>query len=110
MAGKYYSADSAASVALGQGGSIIASTDAVTALNGAFVAIQFIEDSVFESGATGLVAETTQLFPDDAGTSTSVSASGGVVSDGITFPAGMTIYGRWSSFELASGKAIAYLG
>lgn len=96
--------------AMGQHGSIIASTDAVTALSGAFVAIQFIEDSVFESGSTGLVAETTQLFPDDAGTSTSVSASGGVVSDGITFPAGMTIYGRWSSFELASGKAIAYLG
>ena len=110
MSGKYYSADSAASVALGQGGSIIASTDAVTALNGAFVAIQFIEDSVFESGATGLVAETTQLFPDDAGTSTSVSASGGVVSDGITFPAGMTIYGRWTKFNLAGGSIIAYIG
>ena len=96
--------------AMGQHGSVIASTDAVTAVNGAFVAIQFIEDSVFESGATGLVAETTQLFPDDAGTSTSVSASGGVTSDDITFPAGMTIYGRWSAFELASGKAIAYLG
>ena len=105
-----YSAGEAGSLALGQKGSIIASTDAVTALNGAFVAIQFIEDSVFESGATGLVAETTQLFPDDAGTSTSVSASGGVVSDGITFPAGMTIYGRWTAFELASGKAIGYLG
>ena len=104
MAGKQYSAESAASVALGQGGSIIASTDAVTAVGGAFVAIQFIEDSVFESGATGLVAETTQLFPDDAGTSTSVSASGGVVSDGITFPAGMTIYGRWTEMYLPLGS------
>ena len=110
MAGKLYSADSAASVSLGQGGSVVASTDAVTAVSGAFVAIQFIEDSVFESGATGLVAETTQLFPDDAGTGTSVSASGGVAIDGITFPAGMTIYGRWTAFELNSGKAIGYLG
>jgi hypothetical protein len=110
MAGKYYSSDSAASLALGQGGSILAKVAAVTAVSGAFIAIQFIEDSVFESGATGLVAETTELFPDDTGTSTLVSAAGGNAIDGVTFPAGMTIYGRWTSFELASGKAIGYLG
>ena len=105
-----YSAGEAGSVALGQAGSVLATTDAVTAKNGVFVAIQFIEDSVFESGATGLVAETTELFPDDTGTSTLVSAAGGNAIDGVTFPAGMTIYGRWTSFELASGKAIGYLG
>ena len=105
-----YSAGEAGSVSLGQKGCILASTDAVTAKGGAFIAIQFVEDSVFESGSTGLVAETKQLFIDDTGTSTSVSASGGIAIDGVTFPAGMTIYGRWSAFELASGKAIAYLG
>jgi hypothetical protein len=97
-------------ISLGQAGSVLATTDAVTAVTGVFVAIQFIEDSVFESGATGLVAETTQLFPDDTGESTSVSASGGNAIDGVTFPAGMTIYGRWTAFELVSGKAIGYLG
>ena len=106
----HYSAGEAGSVALGQAGSVLAKTDAVTAISGAFVAIQFIEDSVFESGSTGLVAETTQLYPDDTGESTSVSASGGNAIDSVTFPAGMTIYGRWTAFELASGIAIGYLG
>ena len=105
-----YSAGEGSSVALGQAGSILAKTDAVTAINGVFVAIQFIEDSVFESGSTGLVAETTELFPDDTGTSTSVSAAGGNAIDSVTFPAGMTIYGRWTAFELTSGKAIGYIG
>ena len=105
-----YATNEAQNIALGQAGSILAKLDAVTAINGVFVAIQFIEDSVFESGSTGLVAETTQLFPDDTGTSTSVSAAGGNAIDSVTFPAGMTIYGRWTAFELASGIAIGYLG
>jgi len=33
-----------------------------------------------------------------------------VDTDGITFPAGMTIYGRWTAFELNSGSCIAYVG
>ena len=105
-----YSSGEAGSVSLGQKGCILATTDAVTAIGGVFVAIQFVEDSVFESGTTGLLAETTQLYLDDAGTRRSVSASGGTAIDGVTFSAGMTIYGRWTAFELASGKAIAYLG
>ena len=105
-----YSSGEAGSIALGQKGSVLAKVAAVTAIGGVFVAIQFIEDSVFESGSTGLVAETTELFPDDTGTSTSVSASGGNAIDSVTFPAGMTIYGRWTAFELASGIAIGYLG
>ena len=105
-----YATNEAQNIALGQAGSILAKTDAVTAINGVFVAIQFIEDSVFESGSTGLVAETTELFPDDTGTSTSVSAAGGNAIDSVTFPAGMTIYGRWTAFELTSGKAIGYIG
>jgi hypothetical protein len=105
-----YATNEAQNIALGQAGSILAKLDAVTALNGVFVAIQFIEDSVFESGSTGLVAETTELFPDDTGTSTSVSATGGNAIDSVTFPAGMTIYGRWTAFELTSGKAIGYIG
>ena len=105
-----YSSGEAGSIALGQKGSVLAKVAAVTAIGGVFVAIQFIEDSVFESGSTGLVAETTELFPDDTGTSTSVSASGGSAIDSVTFPAGMTIYGRWTAFELASGIAIGYLG
>jgi hypothetical protein len=110
MAYPNYTVVEAQNVAMGQAGSVLAKTDAVTAVSGVFVAIQFIEDSVFESGSTGLVAETTQLFPDDTGTGTSVSASGGAAIDSVTFPQGMTIFGRWTAFELASGVAIGYVG
>ena len=79
MAFNQYAQNEAQNIALGQKGSVLAKTDAVTAIGGVFVAIQFIEDSVFESGSTGLVAETTQLFPDDTGVSSSVSASNGDV-------------------------------
>ena len=75
-----------------------------------FVAIQFLEDTVFDSGAGGLSADSTMAnkFPDFA-VSSDVSANGAAI-DGITFPKGMTLYGRYDGFKLASGKAIAYLG
>ena len=97
-------------VSLGQAGSIlVTASGAITAVSGVFIAIQFLEDTIFDS-VDGLIAETTQLFPDDTGTSTLVSASGGAAIDSITFPQGMTIYGRWTGFDLTSGKVIAYLG
>ena len=95
---------------LGQAGSILVTgTSAVTALNGVFVAIQVLEDTTFASSG-GLVAETEQLYLDDTGTSTSGSASNGAAIDGVVFPQGMTIYGRWTAFTLASGKVVAYIG
>ena len=106
-----YATNEAQNIALGQAGSILVTgTSAVTALGGVFVAIQFLEDTVFASGAGGLSAETLQLYPDDTGESTSVSASNGAAIDGVVFPQGMTIYGRWTDFTLASGKVIAYVG
>ena len=104
---------SAQNIALGQAGSILidqgtTDQDAVS-LNGVFIAIQFIEDTVFASASGGLVAETTELFPDDDGTCSSVSANGDN-TDSETFPQGMTIFGRWTGFTLASGKVIAYVG
>ena len=101
-------------VSLGQAGSIFVSgTSLVTATSGAFVAIQFLEDTIFNSSDTqGLIPEASQSFPSSvtSATSTDISAAGGSVVDGETFPQGMTIYGRWTKFQLASGKVIAYLG
>ena len=111
----------------GQLGSIhAAGTEAITIIGGndtdstpasnvnritkVFVAITFLEDTVFDSGTEGLVAETTQLFPDSTGTGTLIDADGGDVVDSETFPKGITIYGRWTGFKLASGRVIAYLG
>ena len=111
----------------GQMGSIhAAGTEAITIIGGrdsdsspasnvnritkVFVAITFLEDTVFDSGSDGLVAETTQLFPDSTGTGTLIDADGGDVVDSETFPKGITIYGRWTGFKLSSGRVIAYLG
>jgi len=108
-----YSVQQSENLSLGQAGSILVTgTTAVTcgAPSGVFVAIQFIEDTIFASGSGGLVAETEQLFPDDAGTGTGIDADGGSAIDGETFGEGITIYGRWTGFTLASGKVIAYVG
>ena len=98
-------------VGLGQAGSIfVAGTGAITCKNGVFVAITMLEDTVFGSSAGGLVAESAQLYPSDTGTSTDITASNGVAVDGETFPKGVTIYGRWTGFTLASGLVVAYRG
>lgn len=107
----HYSVVDAQNKALGQSGSILVTgTTAVTCGvgSGVFVAIQFLEDTVFGSG--GLVAETEQLFPDDAGASTLIDADGGSATGSEVFPKGVTIYGRWTGLTLASGKVIAYVG
>ena len=107
-----YATNEAQNIALGQAGSILVTgTTACTCAVGVFVAIQFLEDTVFASGSGGLVAETEQLFPDDTGAGTTIDSDAGVAIDTVTFPQGMTIYGRWTGFQLtATGSVIAYVG
>ena len=94
---------------LGQAGSIFhEGTDTITASEGCFVAIQFIEDTVFNS-TSGLVSVDDEYFHNTQSGATGIDTDGDVV-DTVTFSAGTTIYGRWSQFILASGKVIAYLG
>jgi len=96
---------------LGQSGNILVTgTSAVTAAIGKFVAIQFLEDTVFASGSGGLVATDTGRWLDDDNASTDISSSNGANTDSETFPQGITIFGRWDSFTLASGKVVAYIG
>jgi len=71
-----------------------------------FVAIYMLTNTVF----TLLIAETEQLYLDDTGTSTSVDGDGGTATGSTVFPAGMTLYGRYDGFTLASGSVIAYVG
>ena len=107
----HYSVVEAQNKALGQAGSILVTgTTAVTCAEGSgvFVAIQFIEDTIFADA--GLSAETTQLYPDSTGTGTAIDANGGAAVNGETFPQGMTIFGRWTSILLDSGACIAYVG
>ena len=99
----------------GQFGSIhVRGTTAVTCdiPSRVFVAIQFLEDTKFNVAAAGLTPEVAQLYPSSNGTSTEIDGTSntGIVTDGEVFPKGITIYGRWTGFQLLTGGCIAYLG
>ena len=79
------------------------------------IAITLLEATVIDCGTAGLKAETDvdgtlQLFPDSTNTCTSIDSDGGDDVDSETFPAGVTIYGRWTGFKLSSVRVIAYIG
>ena len=113
----------------GQMGSIhAAGTEAITIIGGkdsdstpasnvnritkVFVAITFLEDTVFNNSLAGLTPEgSSNMFPGGTGmVSAGIDADGGDITGTEVFPKGITIYGRWSAFQLASGRVIAYLG
>tara|TARA_R110000765_G_scaffold33440_1_gene76585 strand:+ start:218 stop:559 length:342 start_codon:yes stop_codon:yes gene_type:complete len=108
--------DNSTSYAFGQMGSILVTGTAAVSSNGvagmekaAFVAITFVEDTVFASD--GLTAVDNAMYPNDNTAATGISASGGANTDATTFPAGMTIYGRWTALKLSAvGSVIAYVG
>tara|TARA_B110000211_G_scaffold215959_1_gene258603 strand:- start:222 stop:602 length:381 start_codon:yes stop_codon:yes gene_type:complete len=110
--------------AFGQNGSVlINSTNTVTPKPGAhFNAITFITNTVFANNADGLVSNTsdhatmtstTSAFTDVAMSFNSTNGGqlgvGGSATGTITFPAGITVYGKWSQVKLASGSVVAYL-
>jgi len=95
-----------------------------------FVAITMVTAATFDT-SNGLVADNdsangveyigTQFARDTDGTvddaahdessSTAILGSGGKEVDvSNTFPAGLTIYGRWTSVNPGSGTIIAYIG
>ena len=72
-----------------------------------FVAITMVTNTKFESSG-GLVAENaTEYF----GTSGTGSATTGAtqLTNALEFPAGVTIYGRWTQIDANAGDVIAYL-
>tara|TARA_R110000782_G_scaffold203925_1_gene292487 strand:- start:113 stop:481 length:369 start_codon:yes stop_codon:yes gene_type:complete len=88
-----------------------------------FVAITCLTDVTFDTTG-GLLADTTNtangleyMGTDVAahneadGSETVVSGSVGLFVDvNNIFPKGVTIYGRWTEIDLASGTVVAYLG
>ena len=107
--------------ALGQAGSIFLDTaTAIAPPDGTvFVAITMLEDCTFHASG-GLIAEDENKFAntaaaahnESAASETSLQGSGGIQVDASnTFPAGVTIYGRWTGIKLAATSSlIAYLG
>ncbi len=87
----------AANVAIGGVGNLLEEgNDAITGKK--IVAIQFLEDTAF-----------TALLPSSSKWIGTTGQSGDTVA-GNTFPTGLTIFGQWTGFTLASGSVIAYEG
>ena len=106
--------------ALGQSGSILLDTaTAIAPPDGmVFVAVTMLEDCTFNA-TNGLVSEDANKWfntdaaahDESAGSETSLQGSGGVQANASNvFPAGMTLYGRYTGLKLAGGACIAYLG
>jgi len=108
-------------VAFGQLGAVYttSSSDAIKPPTGmVFVAITMLSDTTFDSSA-GLLAEVpTKHFNSAdaagdlaAGSETAAEGSGGKqITSSVTFPKGITVYGRWTEIDLSSGSVIAYIG
>tara|TARA_Y100000004_G_C8897040_1_gene404632 strand:- start:802 stop:1185 length:384 start_codon:yes stop_codon:yes gene_type:complete len=95
--------------------------------NKVFVAVTMLSDTIFDDTG-GLIADiplsgsdqyigTEQPAHDLADASeTTDEGSGGLIiggtseADAVTFPKGVTIYGRWTEIDVHSGAVIAYIG
>ena len=121
MAVSKYSVVESGNLGLGQAGSIFLDTSgAASPPKGlVFVAITFLDDTIFDGDAGGLVAEDANQYVNSASSShdedddseTTTQGSGGMRIDGSnTFPAGVTIFGRWTEIDITSGMLIAYIG
>ena len=105
----------------GQMGSVFTSVSgAITPpSNKVFIAITFLAETTLDS-SSGLVADTNHFsseFPGtnaaahDAGSATEISGTGGDAIDvNDIFPSGVTIFGRWTEIDLATGMVMAYIG
>lgn len=85
-----FTVSEAQNASMGQAGSVF--IDDTAQHTGDFVAITAIEDSVVDVSDCTNISNTMEDAAD------------------FTIPAGLTIYGRFEVFSLASGKVIAYRG
>ena len=93
-----YSSQVVDNLSLGQMGAIFeVGTTVVSSKK--IIAIQFVDDSTF-----------TTLTPSSSEFIGTASGNGDAITSSHTFPAGLTIYGQWTAFTLASGIIIAYQG
>ena len=98
MALRQYGVVEVGNIGLGQAGAIF--EDGTTAVSSKkIVAIQFVDDSAF-----------TTLTPSTSDFIGTAGGNGDAIDSSNSFPAGMTIYGQWTAFTLASGTIIAYQG
>ena len=100
-----YSAGEAGNLGLGQAGSAyLSDASTYTPQSGKVViAIQVIDDCAF---GNGMVSESTNFTDND----TAEAGTNADTFSGEGFPAGVTIYGRWTAIALVSGAVMLYMG
>ena len=109
-----YTTTEAQNLALGQAGAIFiddTGDERTTIKNGVIIAITVLEEATF----TNLLSEDDHNGYDAwPNTASGAYNDGTEVGDNITtatgFPAGITIYGRWTGLQLSDGAVIAYIG
>ena len=123
MAGKgihTYSVQESQNAGLGQAGSVFIDASGATSppTGKVFIAITMLEDTIFDASG-GLVAEDQNQYAnteaaahnESDGSETTTQGSGGLQIDASnTFPAGITIFGRYTEIDITSGMLIAYIG
>ena len=93
-----YQVNEANNIALGQAGCLFEDgTDAITGKK--IIGIQFLEDTTF-----------TTLTPESSSYIGTSGGNGDAIDSSNTFPQGVTVFGSWTAFTLASGSVVAYLG
>ena len=106
----HFTVQEAQNVALGQAGCVFSddnSTALVPPAGHVFIAITAMANATFDASG-GLVASDATKFMNTQSATT--APAGDQIDASNTFPAGMTIYGRWSEVDAASGSIICYLG
>ena len=104
---KLSKAAEADNVSLGQyGAAYLTDTSTYTPPEGkVVVAIQFTQNSTFDDADATVGVEDLWPDPGQGGPGTNSAA----IPTADVFPAGLTIYGRWSAVALDSGAAMLYL-
>ena len=109
----HFTPQEAQNLSLGQGGSMIidgTSNDMTPPPGCVFVAITALVNATFDA-AGGLVAVDSDRYINTEAASSAGGGTNGVEMDASnSLPQGMTIYGRWTSINLAGGEIIAYVG
>ena len=114
-----------ASGAFGQNGSVFINSTNIVKPNDPdqyFHAITFVSNTTFDNSADGLISNNNQIYTIASTLASGEkknmsfnSTDGGELGTGgsptgtFEFPAGVTVYGRWSQIKLQSGQCVAYL-
>ena len=83
-----------------------------------FVAITMLTDCTFDTAVTtsgseddgGLISQDSTTWASSVHNSKGSASNGVAVATSVTFPKGVTIYGRYTEIDLATGTCIAYVG